>query len=111
MKYLLLLLILLPVPAFAATLSWDRNSEIDMKDYFVRECTTAGCTVTQADPIIATVLQPAFGTKPSVAIDIAGRSGAFAVSARDHTGNLSGISVQVNFDQQAPSIPANLILQ
>ena len=111
MKYLLLVFVLLPIPAFSATLSWDRNSEVDMQDYLVRQCVTVGCTVTASSPVIATVLQPSIATKPSVAIDIAGQSGAFAVSARDTSRNESGLSVPVPFDQQAPSIPVNPTLQ
>ena len=108
---LLLLLVLLPIPALAATLSWDRNSEPDMKDYQVRQCLIAGCTVALTDPVIAVVLQPAIATRPSVAIDIAGKTGAFTVSARDATLNESGLSVQVPFDQQAPLTPVNPTLQ
>lgn len=38
--------------AQAATLEWDRNSEADMKDYFVLQCLGTGCTV---DPLSSAV--------------------------------------------------------
>ena len=113
MKYLVLvfILLLLPIPALAATLSWDTNSETDMKDYLVRQCVTVGCVVTPASPVIATVLHPVTAPRTSVVIDIVGKTGAFAVSARDTSLNESGLSVPVPFDQQAPSIPVNPMLQ
>lgn len=113
MKTLLLLVIFCiggALSAEAATLIWDRNSETDMLDYKVRQCSTAGCVVALTDPVIATVLQTATGVKPSIAVTPVG-AGAYAVTARDISLNESGLSVQLPFDKQAPSIPANLTLQ
>jgi hypothetical protein len=44
-------------------------------------------------------------------VDLTGKEGAFAMSARDLSLNESVLSVQVPFDQQAPSIPVNPTLQ
>jgi len=115
MKYLVLvfILLLLPMSALAAILSWDRNSEPDMQDYQVWACFTANCVLIKSAATLqpGAVAQPAIGVKPSYVMDLAGKVGSVAISARDTSLNESGLSVQVPFDQQAPSIPVNPTLQ
>ena len=95
--------------ALASTLTWDRNTETDMKDYQVYGCFVAGCTVQQVSPL-GTVTQPATGI-PTFVIDLTGKEGRVAISARDNFGNESGLSVQVPFDFAAPKIPTNPALK
>jgi len=99
--------------AQAATLTWDRNAESDMKDYQVWACFTPSCVVAKTPGMLqpGTVLQPATGTKPQYILDIAGKEGAAAISARDQSLNESGLSVPVPFDQKAPAIPLNPLFQ
>lgn len=95
--------------AEAATLAWDRNSESDMDHYNLYGCFTAGCTVAQNNTMkqAGTVLQTPTGTIPSVVVTITGKTGNYAVSASDASGNESGLSVPVPFDALAPSAPIN----
>ncbi len=100
-------------PVLAATVEWDRNGEPDMKDYQVWACFTPNCIVVKSAATLqpGMVLQPAPGVKPSYALDIAGKEGAVAVSARDLSLNESGLSVAVPFDKVAPAIPVNPTLR
>lgn len=93
----------------AATLDWDRNTETDMKDYQVYACFTPSCVVIKNATMLqpGTVLQPAVGVKPSYVLDIAGKEGSAAVTARDQSLNESPLSVPVPFDQKAPLAPTN----
>lgn len=95
--------------AEAATLTWDRNAETDMQDYQVWACFTPSCVVVKSAATLqpGTVVQPATGVNPQYVIDLAGREGSIAVSARDQSLNESGLSVPVPFDQKAPAVPAN----
>lgn len=99
--------------AEAATLEWDRNAEPDMQDYQVWACFTPSCVVIKSPAMLqpGTVVQTAAGVRPSYIIDIAGREGAMAISARDRSLNESGLSVSVPFDRVSPSIPVNPILR
>lgn len=99
--------------AEAATLDWDRNAEADMQDYQVWACFTPSCVVIKSPAMLqpGTVVQPAAGVRPSYIIDIAGREGAVAISARDRSLNESGLSVPVPFDRVAPLNPANPTLR
>jgi hypothetical protein len=92
----------------AATLEWNRNSETDMKDYAVWACFTAGCVVTKSATTLqpGLVVQPAVGATPTYSLDIVGKSGSVAVSARDLSLNESGLSVAVPFDATPPLAPA-----
>lgn len=94
---------------YAATLTWDRNAEPDMQDYQVWACFTPSCVVVKSPSTLqpGTVVQPAAGTNPQYVIDLAGREGSIAISARDRSLNESGLSVAVPFDQRPPAIPAN----
>lgn len=96
-------------PVSAATLTWDRNAETDMQDYQVWACFTPSCVVVKSPAMLqpGTVLQPAAGVNPQYVIDLAGREGAIAISARDRSLNESGLSVAVPFDQRPPANPAN----
>jgi hypothetical protein len=97
------------IAANAATLTWDRNTEADMKDYAVYACFVKNCTVVQGVLSLQTgfVPQPIAGVIPTYTLNLVGKEGAVAVSARDLTGNESTLSVQVPFDDKAPSAPIN----
>ena len=99
---------LMTVPALAATLTWDRNTEPDMRDYQVWACFTPSCVVVKSPSTLqpGTVLQPATGN-PTYVIDLTNREGSIAVSARDQSLNESGLSVAVPFDQRPPVNPVN----
>jgi hypothetical protein len=101
------------LPSQAATLTWDRNSEADMKDYQVWACFTPNCVVIKSPGMLqpGTVNQPASGVKPQYNIDLTGKEGAAAVSARDQSLNESGLSVAVPFDQKPPTTPTNPAFQ
>ncbi len=111
--FVLAAVICAPMLAMAATLDWDRNSEPDMKDYQVYACFTPSCVVIKSATMIqpGTVLQPAVGVKPSYVIDVAGKEGSVAVTARDQSLNESPLSVPVPFDQKAPDSPKNPALR
>jgi len=99
--------------AEAATLTWDRNGESDMKDYQVWACFIPSCVVVKSPSMLqpGTVLQPAVGVRPSYTIDIDGKEGSVAISARDQSLNESPLSVPVPFDRKAPDAPKNPALQ
>lgn len=91
----------------AATLTWDRNTEPDMRDSQVWACFTPNCIVTKSPTMLqGTVPQPATGN-PTFVLDTAGREGSVAVSARDQSLNESGLSVPVPFDLKPPANPSN----
>jgi len=95
--------------AHAATLSSDRNSEPDMKDYQVWICQTVNCVVVKSAATLhpTTIPQPAVGVRPSLVVDLMGKEGAFALSARDLSLNESVLSVQLPFDFKGPTAPLN----
>lgn len=98
------------VSVSAQTLEWDRNSEPDMKDYLIWVCQTPGCTVTMSSATFkGTVPHPSAGKAPSwpIPATLQGKPGAVAISARDKSGNRSGLSAQLSFDSEAPAAPAN----
>lgn len=99
--------------AQAATLSWDRNSEEDMKDYQVYGCFTKGCTVERSQAMLRSnpISQPEVGTIPTFDIDLDGKEGALAVTARDTSGNESPLSVPLPFDRMAPASPTAVKLK
>ena len=110
MKPLLMMglgLTLLMGTAHAATLTWDRNSEPDLQDYRLWACFTPGCVVVQSTAMLqpGAILQSDVGVRLSVVLEWATREGAVAVSARDRSGNESGLSVALPFDYRAPAVP------
>lgn len=110
MKYLLCLIALaIPVTASATTLEWDRNTEADMDRYPVYACFEPECKV---EPIKAmhqgTVPQTAVGVKPIFLIDLEGKEGQAAVTAKDKLGNESTLSAPYVFDKTSPKAPVNL---
>lgn len=115
MRYLMGLAIGLLVAgqAGAATLEWDRNSEPDMKDYAVWACFTPSCIVIKSASTLqpGPVAQTASGVRPSYQLDIVGKEGSVAVSARDQSLNESGLSVPLPFDVRAPLTPAGVTLR
>jgi hypothetical protein len=98
-------------PAIAGTLQWDRNTEADMDHYNLYACFVPGCAIVQNATMkqAVSVVQPAVGIIPASPLPMG--EGAEAVSAVDHAGNESGLSVSVPFDAKAPSVPANLRVQ
>jgi hypothetical protein len=84
-----------------------------MLDYQVWACFTPNCIVAKTPGMLqpGTVLQPPAGVKPSYVIDLTGREGAIAVSARDQSLNESGLSVSVPFDRKAPAVPTGPALR
>lgn len=114
-----IVVMLLVLSAFAssaesANLTWDRNSEPDMKDYQVYACFTPSCVVIKSPSMLqpGAVVQPTSATtKPVYVLDIAGKEGAAAITARDQSLNESPLSVPVPFDQKAPATPLNPAFQ
>lgn len=102
-------LVYLPSAVPAATLEWDRNAESDMQDYQVWACFTPSCVVIKSPANLqpGTVVQPVAGVTPSYVIDLTGREGSIAISARDRSLNESGLSAPVPFDQRPPTVPVN----
>ena len=98
-------------PAFAGSLQWDLNTEADMDHYNVYACLSPGCTVLQSPAMKQPnpVVQPAAGIVPSTPLPVG--EGVMAVSAVDHSGNESGLSVSIPFDAKAPTAPVNLRIQ
>jgi len=95
----------------ASAVTWDRNTEDDMKDYNVYACIGKGCTVAQtAANLIGTVNQTTAGTLPTQLLP-SGKEGTVAVSARDLDGNESGLSVSVPFDTATPKVPTGVRLK
>jgi hypothetical protein len=85
-----------------------------MKDYQVYACFTPNCVVIKSSSNFvagAVIPQTATGVQPTYTIDLSGKEGAIAVTARDQTLNESGLSVAVPFDQKPPAAPANPALK
>ena len=103
----------LPLPAFALTLEWDRNTEPDMKEYRVYLCTPTPCTVV-AFNTAGVVAQPAVGVKPSFTLPT-NVSANVAVLAIDNALNRSPLSVTLTFstilDTTPPASPTNLLVR
>jgi hypothetical protein len=100
--------------ADAATLTWNRNAEPDVKDYQVYACFTPNCIVTKSSAQLqpgGPILQTPAGTRPAYVIDLAGKEGALGVVVRDQSLNESSMSVPLPFDLLAPSPAAGLTLQ
>lgn len=98
--------------AHAATASWTGNPEPDVETYKIYGCLTGGCTVAKTPAmLLGTAPHLGAGVTHTFAIDLAGREGAIAISARDFAQNESGLSVSVPFDKLAPSVPATPTLQ
>ena len=104
---LLCCLILGASPVFAASLLWDRNTEPDMKDYGVYACLAPGCVPAKTLAMLqGFIVQVPSGGTPQWPIPIT-KEGSVGVTARDLTLNESGLSVPINFDALAPSVPGN----
>ena len=104
-------LLIINAPAVAGTLQWDRNPEPDMDHYNLYACFVPACSVLQNATMKqpGSVLQPAVGIIPASPLPMG--EGAIAVSAMDHAGNESGLSVSIPFDAKAPGIPVNPRIQ
>lgn len=111
-RYILCAVMLaVPVTASAITYVWDRNTEADMASYSFYACTTPGCTPSKNTTPVGVIPQTAVGVLPTFDYNISSIEGAVAVTAKDKTGNQSGLSVLVPFDRVAPAAPVNLGLQ
>lgn len=97
-------------PAFALTATWKNNTEPDMKEYVVYLCKVKGCTVIQDAAQQVAVVPFNAAVVPTWAIPT-GIDGTLAVSAKDTSGNESGLSNQVPFDQSKPSTPSGLAVK
>ena len=83
----------------ATKVTWNRNSELDMDKYRV-----------YVNGVLAgEVQQPPAGSKPEF-IFPPGSEGSVNVSAVDKSGNESGKSSAVFFDNVPPAIPSGLVL-
>lgn len=106
------LLILLPVLASAhTTLSWDRNTETNMKEYHVYSC--PGPEATPCTPVIsatpeAIVAHPTTGTGRINYLPGSGKEAWYGVTAVDTASNESVLSQVLFFDSKPPAAPANV---
>lgn len=98
------------VSAEAATATWSKNTESDMKDYGVYMCFTRGCAADKSAANLQSYVSHSATVNPSFPIP-PNTEGGVAVSARDTAGNESGVTVTVPFDQAAPKTPASLTVQ
>ena len=117
MKYLicalgLMVLVSMAGTALAETASWTGNPEPDVEAYTIYVCEGAGCVV-QRTPAMRRGTAPhvGAGVTHSYAVDLTGKEGALAVTAKDFSQNESGLSLSVSFDKASPSIPARPTLQ
>lgn len=99
--------------AHAATASWVGNPEPDVEAYRIYACFTAGCVVQKTpESLQGTAPHVGAGLAHTFVIELTGKEGAMAITARDFAQNESGLSVSVPFvDKQAPSIPAKPTLR
>ena len=95
--------LILPCSDYAQLLTWDANTEVDMKDYGVYSCEIANCVVVKS-----TTMLKGYVIHPTVtfALPLA-KEGSIAVTARDTSGNESGLSVSIPFDGLSPRAPVN----
>lgn len=112
--FLVLIILVVAGPAFALTATWNKDTETDMKDYGVYMCfvtpPATSCTVVKSAAMLQSYVSHVATVNPSYPI-LVGSAGSVAVSARDLSGNESGLSVPVPFDQVAPQVPAGLTVQ
>lgn len=98
-----LLFLSIPMMGMAQTLSWDKNSEPDMKDYGVYMCFTPGCVVSKTPAMLQ-----GFVTHPTTSFPMPlAKEGTAGVTARDTASNESPLSVPLPFDLLAPKTPVN----
>jgi hypothetical protein len=84
--------------AQASTLTWNRNVELGVKDYQVYACTAPGCTVAKVPTmLVGTVAQPIVGDVPKFVLDLTGKTGQVAVTARTLALVETGLSNVVSF--------------
>lgn len=96
-------MLLMPFSAYAQSLTWNANTETDMKDYGVYSCSTVGCTVVKSSAMFK-----GYVNHPTVNFLLTpGTQGSIAVTARDLALNESGLSVSIPFDLVAPQAPVN----
>lgn len=97
------LTLIIPIPLYAQSLTWDANTETDMKDYGVYSCEIANCVVSKSAAMFK-----GYVNHPTVTFPLpVGREGMIAVTARDTALNESGLSVSIPFDGISPRVPVN----
>jgi len=88
--YALFILLAFAIPAQAASLTMDRNTETDMAWYRAFTCNTdPACVPSTREPLLD-IVQPATGT-PMLVIPLT-LSGRVGYKAEDKVGNQSGLS-------------------
>jgi len=95
------------------TLTWDRNTETDMKEYRIYSCPgtqATPCTPTISATPEAIVVQPTTGTSVQYQPGV-GKEAWYGVTAVDTANNQSGLSTTAFFDSKAPGVPKNLVPQ
>lgn len=96
-------MLLIPFSLYAQSLTWNPNTETDMKDYGVYSCAPIGCAVVKSAAMFK-----GYVIHPSVIFPLPpGTQGNIAVTARDISLNESGLSVSLPFDLMAPQVPVN----
>ena len=96
-------MLLIPFTLYAQSLTWDVNTEADMKDYGVYSCVPVGCLVVKSAAMLK-----GYVIHPTVTFILPpGTQGSIAVTARDTALNESGLSVSIPFDLLAPKAPVN----
>lgn len=95
--------------AEAGNANWARNAEPDMAGYNIYVCLSPGCTASKTPAMKqgGMVPQSAVGSRPSWTLPT-GLEGGFSVTAVDLSGNESGATVSVPFDQKAPATPSDV---
>lgn len=92
-------------PVFAAELSWDRNTEDDMKQYHVYICKVKGCKASDIGADWMATIPQVPATQPRVTWTIPiGIDGGATVTAEDAAGNISDPAVPLNFST-VPNLP------
>lgn len=98
--------------AFAAELSWNRNTEDDMKQYHVYICKVKGCKASDIGADWMATIPQVPVTQPTVKWTIPiGIDGGATVTAEDLAGNISAPAVPINFStvpNLPPAVPSGL---
>lgn len=93
----------LPVLDVKDTLSWNRNSEADMKEYRVYAAWLPGCEVgmkKETSVMLKVIPQTLIGVRPSYWRELAGSVGCYAITAVDLSINETPFSKPVPFDRR-----------
>lgn len=105
--------------ASAATVDFERNNDTITSAYNAWICETLNCVVLKSSSTLReeiVIPQTAVGVKPSFTIDLTGKSGSIAISAKRLSGEESALSVPANFTAQpatvaVPGVPTGVAIQ